>query len=135
MDILSELGVTTGGARPSNVQQPRAPVKPGARPAPIPASRTTSNPNAPQVSLLEESNSLLVNATPEQHERIEMIISYVDTPKQDARVLKEYMIENVDTSDILTALTDLDIISSASGTTTPTGRTGRIPSRSVPGKL
>lgn len=120
IDILSELGVTVGGARRSNVA---VPTKPGARPALATISRGTSNPNAPQVSLLTESNSLLVNATPEQHERIMMVISYVDVPKQDARVIREYEIENVGTSDILNTLAELEIISSVAGASSPTRRT------------
>ena len=33
----------------------------------------------PQVVVIESTNSLLVNATPEQHVRIATIISYVDS--------------------------------------------------------
>lgn len=120
IDILSELGVTVGGARRSNVP---VPTKPGARPAPAPVSRGTSNPNAPQISVLTESNSLLINATPEQHEKIVMVINYVDVPKQDARVIREYEIENVGTSDILSTLAELEIISSVAGASSSSRRT------------
>jgi general secretion pathway protein D len=54
-------------------------------------------PDAPQMMVLEVTNSLLVNATADQHERIEAIIQYIDleAPKQVVPY-EIYFLENPD---------------------------------------
>jgi type II secretory pathway component GspD/PulD (secretin) len=81
---LGELGIigggkTTGGkitagARPSG---PGAPAP--AAPAPAATAEVEPLVEQPQVVIIESTNSLLVNATPEQHIQIATIISYVDS--------------------------------------------------------
>ncbi len=53
-----------------------------------------------QVTVLEATNSLLVNATEEQHARIAAVLEYVDVAQQDLRTLKAYDIEHVDAEEV-----------------------------------
>jgi type II secretory pathway component GspD/PulD (secretin) len=87
---LGELGIISGGkttggritagARPSGPGAPGAPGAP-APAAPAPAATAEVEPlvEEPQVVVIESTNSLLVNATAEQHVQIATIISYVDS--------------------------------------------------------
>ena len=74
---LAELGIIGGGVSvgrvPSGAKAP-APAKP-------PTVSVVEEPLAeePQVVIIESTNSLLVNATTEQHIQIAMIIGYVDS--------------------------------------------------------
>ncbi|AQQ09386.1 Putative general secretion pathway protein D [Sedimentisphaera cyanobacteriorum] len=62
----------------------------------------------PQVVLLETSNSLLVNATDEQHEKIDSIIGYIDAePEEDAAPVKVYPLENQSVQDIEETLVEV----------------------------
>lgn len=122
IDILNELGVTEGGPRPLT-----APT----------TTRGASSGEGPQISLLETTNSLLINATPEQHERIVLVIAHIDVTNPDKRVIKEYEIQSVDTAEVLETMVDLGIISSMTGgsTSRTSGRsTAARVSPSVPGK-
>ncbi|MFZ0035450.1 MAG: secretin N-terminal domain-containing protein [Sedimentisphaerales bacterium] len=87
---LGELGIISGGARTTTGRistgvrptAPGAPGAPGTPAAPTPAatsSETSPLAEEPQVVVIESTNSLLVNATPEQHIQIATIISYVDS--------------------------------------------------------
>jgi type II secretory pathway component GspD/PulD (secretin) len=85
---LGELGIISGGGgrtttgRISTGARPTGPGAPGApAPAPAPAATAEISPLAeePQVVVIESTNSLLVNATPEQHIQIATIISFVDS--------------------------------------------------------
>ena len=134
IDILGELGATTPGARPINPGRPTS--SKAARAPVIPTTRGASSSDGPQISLLEESNTLLINASPEEHDRIVAIIQYVDIAKQDLRIIKEYEIESVDTSEILNTMLELGLISTMPGsssstrrtnTTSPTSRTPKTP--------
>lgn len=75
-DKLVELGIATSssGKKSKGISGPAA--KPG-------TAAATSVPqdveeDLAQVVLLESTNSLLINGTPEQHEQIQMIIAYID---------------------------------------------------------
>jgi type II secretory pathway component GspD/PulD (secretin) len=61
----------------------------------------------PQVVLLQVTNSLLVNATTEQHEQIQTIINHVDVMAQDLRTFKVYKIEHAEASEVLKKLHEL----------------------------
>jgi len=49
-----------------------------------------------QVTVLEATNSLLVNATREQHVRLATVLARVDVVQQDLRAFKIYEIKHVD---------------------------------------
>ena len=62
----------------------------------------------PQVVVVESTNSLLVNATPEQHVRIETIISYVDSETLEEEIpYKIYPLENSSPDHLATVLQSL----------------------------
>jgi type II secretory pathway component GspD/PulD (secretin) len=94
-DIVTAVGTT---AKPSGARTTTGP--PGAQPQPAAALEAASQGGGaaidqPQVITLESTNSLLVNATPEQHIQISRIISYVDRePVQAAIPYKIYRLEN-----------------------------------------
>ncbi len=71
----------------------------------------------PQVVLLEATNSLLVNATSQQHDQIATIIGYVDVLPQDTRTLKAYDIQHADAEDVVRKLQDLGFIGQTDYTT------------------
>jgi type II secretory pathway component GspD/PulD (secretin) len=83
-------------------------------------SRTAGGPGAgttagapdeePQIVLLEVTNSLLVNATHEQHAQIQMIIGYVDVSLPDLRTLKVYDIKHVDAYEVVKKLEEMEVI-------------------------
>lgn len=62
----------------------------------------------PQVVVVESTNSLLVNATPEQHAQIETIIGYVDSETlEDEIPYKIYPLENSSPNHLATVLQSL----------------------------
>jgi len=62
----------------------------------------------PQVVVVESTNSLLVNATPEQHTRIETIITYVDSETLEEEIpYKIYPLENSSPDHLATVLQSL----------------------------
>ncbi len=62
----------------------------------------------PQVVVVESTNSLLVNATPEQHDRIETIIGYVDSETLEEEIpYKIYPLENSSPDHLATVLQSL----------------------------
>jgi general secretion pathway protein D len=79
----------------------------------LPATSTTEPTSQgpveePQVVVVEATNSLLVNATPEQHAQIEKIISYVDSEMvPDDTPYKIYPLENSSPDHMATVLTSL----------------------------
>ncbi|MDD5064768.1 MAG: secretin N-terminal domain-containing protein [Phycisphaerae bacterium] len=78
---LGELGIIGDKtAEGKKITVGRSPA-PGAAPAAAPAATSEVEPlvEQPQVVIIESTNSLLVNATPEQHVQIATIISYVDS--------------------------------------------------------
>lgn len=54
----------------------------------------------PQVVLLEATNSLLVNATTQQHAQIRMVLDHVDVIPQDLRTMRVYSIRHVDAENV-----------------------------------
>ena len=102
LEKLLQLGVidrTEHGA-------PRA-----AKASAAPAGATDATPGEqPQVVLLETTNSLLVNATGQQHEQIQEIIRYIDVAPQDLRTLKVYTIKHVDAEDVARKLQQLQAV-------------------------
>jgi type II secretory pathway component GspD/PulD (secretin) len=60
--------------------------------------------------LLEATNSLLVNATPQQHDQIRTIIGYIDVLLQDPRTLRAYDIEYADADEVVTKLEALGFL-------------------------
>ena len=138
--VLNELGlarVTVSSAR----QQPAArqpAVRPGQQLTPQQQAQlaqqqqqqqqqqqttVAAGSNDPYISLRAATNSLLVNASEEQHKAIELIISHVDVMQKDQRMIREYEIQYVDTQSILDTLGELGIITPR--TTTPVGAAGR----------
>lgn len=63
-----------------------------------------------QVTVLESTNALLINATQDQHNRIASIIDFVDVAQQDMRTLKVYNIQYVDAEEVKTKLTEFELI-------------------------
>lgn len=97
----------TARPQPPQPGQPPQPVQPGMMmDYPTPAS-----PTDPYIALRAATNSLLVNATDEQHKAIEMVIAHVDVKQKDQRTIKEYEIQYIDTQSVLDTLTELGIIS------------------------
>ncbi|MEE9365320.1 MAG: secretin N-terminal domain-containing protein, partial [Dehalococcoidales bacterium] len=121
VNTLAELGVITsvpGSARTSRTGLPttlRAPTSRGTTaraPAPRPptSSGARSTQGEPQISVRLTTNSLLVNATPEQHAEIEMMIRFVDVEQKDIRTVQEYEIQYVDITEVVDTLTELGIV-------------------------
>lgn len=84
--------------------QPAQPAQPTVSPA------TSGGEDQPYISIRTNTNSLLVNATKDQHEVIEMVISHVDVKQKDQRTIQEYEIQNVDALSVVQTLEDLGII-------------------------
>jgi type II secretory pathway component GspD/PulD (secretin) len=105
LEKLSELGIIGGVARRQPATK-RAPArskaaKPAAKPAPTAAGATEPLVEEPQVIVIETTNSLLVNATGEQHTQIAMIIGYVDSETiQQAIPYEIYSLENQKPEDL-----------------------------------
>jgi len=74
---------------------------------------TATSYESPRVVPLEATNSLLVEATDEQHAQIQMAITYVDVSPQDLRTLRVYGIAHVDAEDVISKLQELHIIGHA----------------------
>jgi general secretion pathway protein D len=63
-----------------------------------------------QVTVLDATNSLLVNATDEQHARIATVLEHVDVVQQDLRTMKTYEIKHIDAEEVKKQLTEFEII-------------------------
>jgi len=119
---LEELGIV-GASRASSGTPGRitgraniagAQGQPGAPPVASPVPSGSSNPEAElpteeiQVVVVEATNSLLVNASPEQHAMVATIISYVDSEaEQKALPYKVYLLQNQPPDHICEILTKL----------------------------
>jgi type II secretory pathway component GspD/PulD (secretin) len=123
---LQELGIITAGqlaagrTRQTYQQQQQSGLQrptPGTPPAGARITETPSPPGTgeleplteePQVVIIESTNSLLVNATAEQHLRIATIIGYVDNEPEQATInYVVYPLENQDPEDLAKVLNDL----------------------------
>jgi general secretion pathway protein D len=104
---LEELGIigasratsATSGRITARTAVPGAPGQPAASPTPAPMAAQGSEGELPtgemQVVVLESTNSLMVNASPEQHALVTTIISYVDSEsEQKAIPYKVYPLQN-----------------------------------------
>ncbi len=103
MGKLGEFGIV-GGARPTVRTAARAKA---AKPR---AAAPTAEPlvEEPQVVIIESTNSLLVNATPEQHTQIAVIIGYVDSETLEQAIPYEiYALENQNPEDLAAVLQKL----------------------------
>jgi len=112
---LVELGIisgSTGAARTTTRGPLGRTTKTGPRPPTATAStagkKAQSLLEEPQVVIIESTNSLLVNATAEQHARIAMIIGYVDSETEAASIpYVVYQLENQDPEDLAGVLNQL----------------------------
>jgi general secretion pathway protein D len=68
-----------------------------------------------QVTVLEPTNSLLINATQEQHSRIAMVVDHIDVVEQDLRILKVYEIQHVDAEDAKAKLSEFGLLGKEKG--------------------
>ena len=104
---LQELGIV-GGRRPTTRITAGAPAKPeAARPAAA-GARQEALAEEPQVVIIESTNSLLVNATPEQHAQIAQILAYVDSETLEEAIPYEiYALENQAPEDLANVLNQL----------------------------
>jgi general secretion pathway protein D len=104
LGIISGAGVSTTGAAARGARIP-SPVMP--QPG-QPAGAAVSPIEEPQIAILETTNSLLVNATPEQHAAIVLVISYVDrTPAEVAIPYVAYPLEFQKPSELKAVLMEL----------------------------
>jgi len=111
---LIELGIIGGEVQAGayRTTQPTRITRQQQQPQPAagvqPEGATVSVTEQPIVVIIESTNSLLVNATPEQHDQIASIISYVDTETLEHAVPYEiYYLENQDPKDLAEVLTKL----------------------------
>jgi len=126
IDKLGALGITSGGAGTTTTRRPttaRARTTPGKPAAPrTGAAAKEELTEEPQVVLIESTNSLLVNATAEQHARIAVIIGYVDIEPEQASVpYVVYPLENQDPEELADVLNQLIL-----ETTTKEDKSGKI---------
>jgi type II secretory pathway component GspD/PulD (secretin) len=110
---LEQLGIITA-ARTGTTTRPftavRDRITPTGQPAPgaQPSSTQEFTAEEPQVIVIESTNSLLVNATAEQHLRIATIIGYVDSePEQASTNYAVYPLENQDPEEMAKVLNQL----------------------------
>lgn len=64
----------------------------------------------PGLVVLEGTNQLLVNATQEQHARIDKFLGHIDVSPEDLRMFQVYEIQHVDAEDVRRKLEELDMI-------------------------
>jgi type II secretory pathway component GspD/PulD (secretin) len=114
VDALKEFGiiVIAGGApsvsKSAVEQQMQAPGAPQAAQVTAVATQGLVSLDQPQVVMLESTNSLLVNATPEQHVQISRIISYIDRePVLAAIPYRIYRLENQEPEALAEVLNNL----------------------------
>jgi len=117
MTKLSELGIISGGrgttgraATRTTTTRPPPSRPPTTRTATATATGTIEEPlvEEPQVVIIEPTNSLLVNATAEQHVRIAIIIGYVDAVQEEAQnPYVIYPLENQEPEDLAGVLEKL----------------------------
>lgn len=108
-DKLAELGMI--GAAQATPRRPAGRPAPGKGRPVAPATLARAEEalvEEPQVVIIEATNSLLVNATPEQHARIQLIIGYVDTETAETTIpYLIYQLENQDPVELATVLNQL----------------------------
>ncbi|OHB52769.1 MAG: hypothetical protein A2Y10_02055 [Planctomycetes bacterium GWF2_41_51] len=117
VEALKELNIIQGAISTSGQSQRQTITRPGGEGVPQPMINPAVSESGtggaalldqPQVVMLESTNSLLVNATPEQHIQISQIIAYIDRePIQTAIPYKIYRLENQDPEDLAETLNGL----------------------------
>jgi general secretion pathway protein D len=97
---LAELGIISGGGAGAGGRISRkGGAQQGAQPQPQPAAGGAAEGllEEPQVIVIESTNSLLVNATPEQHAQVAMIIGFTDNETLEHSIPYEiYPLESQD---------------------------------------
>jgi general secretion pathway protein D len=104
LNIIPQQQTSTTPTRITGAQRTQTPTVPGQVQTPQSMVQTTESTaggttplDAPQVIVVEATNSLLVNATPEQHKRIAEILKYVDSQTLDSAMPFElYPMQNQD---------------------------------------
>ncbi|MHC5157860.1 MAG: type II secretion system protein GspD, partial [Planctomycetota bacterium] len=92
----------------------------------------------PQISVLETTNSLLVYATPRQHDAIALVIGHADrTPDVVSTPYVVYALENQDPIELAEVLTKLiqETVEEVSKTSTPTSKIQSRPGTTTAAKL
>ncbi|MHC4856045.1 MAG: secretin N-terminal domain-containing protein, partial [Planctomycetota bacterium] len=92
----------------------------------------------PQISVLETTNSLLVYATPRQHDAIALVIGHADrTPDVVSTPYVVYALENQDPIELAEVLTKLiqETVEEVSKTSTPTSKIQPRPGTTTAAKL
>ncbi len=140
VNVMNELGLASVKVTaPSQASTPAtARTARGQQAQPTPTARPTAATSGkgagdePNIAIRPATNSLLVNATAEQHQAIELVIAHVDVVQKDQRTIREYEIQFVDTQEIIDTMTDLGMISSqsVSGGTSSRSSSSRSSSRS-----
>jgi type II secretory pathway component GspD/PulD (secretin) len=134
VSVINELGLASVTVTETPSKTPPTPAatrgRTPAQPAPTPTTRSTATSgDQPNIAIRSATNSLLVNATAEQHKAIELVIAHVDVIQKDQRTIRQYEIQYVDTQEVIDTLTDLGIITSQTASTTASDR--KTPSRST----
>lgn len=144
LDSLSELGVIAsyGSSRQSPYSSTPTRTTPTSRTTPTrtttPTTRTPTgygdqtSGDQPDIAVRLATNSLLVNATAEQHKEIEMVIKFVDVEQEDLRSVREYEIQYVDSSEIVDTLAELGIIEQKASSASSQRRTSTSPTSRLP---
>jgi len=112
---LQELGIIGSSGRTTTRTRTTRTTATKAGAAKAPPTSTTSTAaqtepltEEPQVVVIESTNSLLVNATAEQHTQIAMILSYVDSQTLEQAIPYEiYSLENQDPEELSETLNKL----------------------------
>ena len=96
---FSQFDLVGKNDKTPEIPAPEQTVHPGAilPVAPTTMAEEPTTTYEPQVSVLESTNSLLINATVSQHTRMASVIEHVDTPaRQEAIPYEIYFLENQD---------------------------------------
>jgi type II secretory pathway component GspD/PulD (secretin) len=110
---LKELRIAGEG------RQTTTPIQPSPQSASSktgPGQATGSLVEEAQTTVLETTNSLLVNATEEQHNEIATVIRYIDVAPEDLRLLRIYPVEHVDAEEVERQLSKFDIAGTSEAT-------------------
>jgi len=122
LDKLKQLGIVDKANVSARTAKPSGPAGP----------IETSIEEEPDVVLLEATNSLLVNATSQQHAQLRMVLNYIDVAPQDTRALRVYSIKHVDAQDVARKLQQLDHGSGEAASAGPARVSQREPAQASP---
>ncbi|MFC1763222.1 secretin N-terminal domain-containing protein [Planctomycetota bacterium] len=105
MEKLQMIGLLEGSSSPAGKAGKPNNVSPTAKRPPV--DQLTE---APQLVPIETTNSLLINASYEQHRRIARVLGYIDVSRFDLRRMQVYSIEHVEAEEVLNKLRDMEVI-------------------------